>query len=531
MYGKELTQAYQAFRDAGDEIKDKILIIEAVWHRSSIQIQFARRIFSTVPAEYCRVHLDAFETLKAKLATAVNKLESVAAPFSKDSRTGIVIGKLKYAIIRDSLDAAISDLERWQRVFDPTWFLLLRIGDKLIDSELTPKVVLPSNPPSQPPATPTPLLTARNLRGALSSGSPVEVHVSLPENGLDWETAVPIPYSSSTRIIQRAGSTKFFVVDTIVCDSHLNIASARTDAESLAKKLRHIDPSVFGLLACHGIIKRKDKSSGRLSFIDLIFRPPAGPAETKLYRAYTLRERLMQPRGLISLTQVLDIARKLASAVSFIHTCEFVHKNIRPEAIVFFGNPDDECGDLGSAYILGFDSFRNINFQTMRKGDVAWHRNLYRHPQRQGVRANEAYVMQHDVYSLGVCLLELGLWESFVSYRKEGMEGQTVVPNESMTQLLGDVVSGDGGEVESALPPPSGVRAKERLVHLARTRLPVKMGDRYTAVVVTCLTCLDEDNVDFFGDAGEDTMQDKDGVLVGARFIEKVLFRLDEICV
>ncbi len=34
------------------------------------------------------------------------------------------------------IDKAISELEQWQRIFDPTWFLILRIGDKLIDSEL-----------------------------------------------------------------------------------------------------------------------------------------------------------------------------------------------------------------------------------------------------------------------------------------------------------------------------------------------------------------------------------------------------------
>ncbi|KAK5654582.1 hypothetical protein OQA88_7211 [Cercophora sp. LCS_1] len=524
-YGKELTQAYQAFKDASEEIKDRILIVEAVWHRSSVQIQFARRIFRTAPEEHCRIHLDAFETLRAKLATAVNKLESVAAPFSKDSRTSIVIGRLKYAIIRNSLDAAISDLERWQRVFDPTWFLLLRIGDKLIDSELTIKIVSPPKAATHSSATAPPLSTARNLRGVLSGESP-EVHVSLPENGLAWETALSVPFSS-TRVIQRAGSIKSFVVDTILCDSNVNIASARTDAEGLAKKLKHTDPSVFGLLTCHGLVKRKDKTTGRLTSIDLIFRPPSGSSPTpggKDSLPVSLRKRLMQPQN-ISLTQAVDIARQLASAVSFIHTCEFVHKNIRPETILFF--PDSEKPEgLGSPYMLGFDAFRNVNFQTLRKGDTAWHRNLYRHPQRQGVRANDTYVMQHDVYSLGVCLLELGLWQSFVSYKQDGEDlGESEqTPSEALTQLFEEFNLNETG-VEGRL---AGASAKDELTRLAKTRLPLKLGDRYTEVVVTCLTCLDEENTDFFGQAEED-MQDQDGVLIGTRFIEKVLMRLNEI--
>jgi hypothetical protein len=45
------------------------------------------------------------------------------------------------------------------------------------------------------------------------------------------------------------------------------------------------------------------------------------------------------------------------------------------------------------------------------------------------------------------------------------------------------------------------------------------MGTRYSDVVVTCLTCLDTNNVDF-GD--EVDFEDADGIEVGVRYIEKV---------
>lgn len=50
------------------------------------------------------------------------------------------------------------------------------------------------------------------------------------------------------------------------------------------------------------------------------------------------------------------------------------------------------------------------------QGDDKWQDNLYRHPERQGKNPEESYTMHHDVYSLGVCLLEIGLWTSFVKY-------------------------------------------------------------------------------------------------------------------
>ena len=70
-----------------------------------------------------------------------------------------------------------------------------------------------------------------------------------------------------------------------------------------------------------------------------------------------------------------------------------------------------------------------------------------------------------------------------------------------------------------------GDRLKDYMVHLARTKLPEKVGDRYAEVVVTCLTCLDQDND--FGD--EDEFTDADEIRVGVRFIETVLGRLNEI--
>lgn len=72
---------------------------------------------------------------------------------------------------------------------------------------------------------------------------------------------------------------------------------------------------------------------------------------------------------------------------------------------------------------------------------------------------------------------------------------------------------------------PPSQRIKDQLVGLAQAKLPARMGDRHTAVVETCLTCLDQGNEDF-GD--EQEMCDKDGILIGVRFIEKVVLKLDE---
>ena len=66
---------------------------------------------------------------------------------------------------------------------------------------------------------------------------------------------------------------------------------------------------------------------------------------------------------------------------------------------------------------------------------------------------------------------------------------------------------------------------KDYLVGLAEKELPHRMGDRYTEVVVTCLTYLDGDGD--FGDQAE--VADDDGILVGVRFIETIFGQLKEI--
>jgi hypothetical protein len=186
--------------------------------------------------------------------------------------------------------------------------------------------------------------------------------------------------------------------------------------------------------------------------------------------------------------------------VSYVHTYGFVHKGIRSDIILIF---KDQESTLGSLFLVGFKTFRMADGRTLRRGDSAWERNIYRHPQRQGLHPDEDYTMQHDIYSLGVCLLEIGLWESFVTYNTHG--------DPSPSPALG--IHPESPNLKKPF------SIKEGLTALAKDVLPKKMGNRYAQIVVTCLTCLDEDNAEF-GDKSE--FEDGDGVLVAVRYIEKV---------
>ena len=114
--------------------------------------------------------------------------------------------------------------------------------------------------------------------------------------------------------------------------------------------------------------------------------------------------------------------------------------------------------------------------------------------------------MQHDIYSLGVVLLEIGLWSPFVEYDK--------AHKPSLLSYIGtkEVVA-EKQESKRAL------ALKVRLTEASKY-LPARMGRTYTDVVKTCLNCLDDGDDNVFGPKSE--FMDSDGVTVAVRFSETV---------
>jgi len=170
---------------------------------------------------------------------------------------------MKYVILRGTLDETILGLERWQHIFNPTWFLILRIENAVVNTELAP--FQNTNTIVSPGTLAPTMLTAWKLRRALNHGPQANLHVSLPDDRLDWDSASPITHSN-TRIIRRTGSalskSKFFAVYTMLYNPTLDITVVWANAERLAKKLKQVDPTIFALPSYHGLVKRKYKGSG-----------------------------------------------------------------------------------------------------------------------------------------------------------------------------------------------------------------------------------------------------------------------------
>jgi hypothetical protein len=65
-------------------------------------------------------------------------------------------------------------------------------------------------------------------------------------------------------------------------------------------------------------------------------------------------------------------------------------------------------------YLLDWSRIRELLGASTMLGEDDWQKRIYQHPERQGRYVEQVYHPRHDIYSLGVCLLEILLWTPFV---------------------------------------------------------------------------------------------------------------------
>ncbi|KKK21343.1 hypothetical protein ARAM_002631 [Aspergillus rambellii] len=485
-WGGILIEVCSAFVHAERELVEQVVRVRNYWVRAEVQLKLVRSIAHTLEEEHQKIQNETLDVLANKLKITVGIIKSV----TKDDS----VRRAKYALLQKKIENAIRELEGWQQMFDPSWYLIMKAATSQIDSELK------MYNKSASPDTVAPISSAQALRRALNPEPASTVPIFLQANGLESLQIRHIPCCSA-QLGMRNDPTKSLILERFDIGPGGNVKQVERDVRDLARKLTNCNPLEFGLFNCKGVVKHYDGgiAPDLPSAFTFIFRMPPGFSGPR-----SLRSCLQGTRTSDSLSDRFRLANELARSVGYVHTFGFVHKNIRPETIFLLQRNEDSSTD--SAFLLGFDSFRTAEGKTSRSANAAWERCLYQHPSRMGSVAKEDYIMQHDIYSLGVCLLELGMWESFIEYDSKG--------DISPTSRLGEEISPQ--------------LFKETLLSMARRELKSRMGTMYSEVVETCLTSLDPGNADF-GDESE--FQDEDGIQVGVRYIEKVTMRLSNISV
>ncbi|KAJ5525354.1 hypothetical protein N7494_012004 [Penicillium frequentans] len=529
-YGKMLVKFCQDWKHADDELSERVSIVEICWAKTNAQIDLVQRLQPIMETSLSRILDDNFTILQGKLWRAATKIENVQDT-SSQPKPGIFgfhrrTKGFKYALEKEAIDEVIRDMEDWQRRSEPSWFLIMRIANPFIDEELHRAA---TNTP--------PIKLASNVRDAVRpSGAPPSVE--LPKVSFKVSN---IPFSRM-KIGLHLSKNTHYIIDTLIVGPNKSAEAMEHDVRDLAVRLTKADSSVFGLLSCKGFMPIHEKLSpdkknlqgvkpGVLAF-DLVFRVPENHdlSQVQSLRHLLLRNTQGSIETLPSLSWRMQLAQELAKSISYVHTFGFVHKSVCPESILLLKNISSGASPSRngpSAFLVGFDGFRSANAETALQGNGTWELDIYNHPQRQGEHPSDAYKMQHDIYSLGVCLLEIGLWQSFVQFPISGTKSK---PQPSQVFEAFTARLNGGEDVSQAFPvllSAAPADFKVYLVELARKELPRRVGDKYTEVVVTCLSCLDQDN-----DFGEEAdIADDDGILVGARFIETVHTRLTEILI
>jgi hypothetical protein len=504
-----------ALKHANTEVSERFVRLDNHWVQFVSQLNFFQRVQHVMDDDHRQVYSQTLQVLQNKLEIVVALLKGLVKPQPRSeddiSPPAFKVGRWKFAGKKDRLDEAIEDLEIWQGLANQSWFLLLRISDTQVDQVLVTGGG--AGEPSTGMAMPATIAIRAGLQQVddLGQGASAVEHLTLRSSDLKSMALHAVPFCDGITVATKThsdGTASRYILNHIQCEPCAKPQILKRNVRDLVRKLQVDEPYTFGLLKCKGFVAESVSAGlvGHLS-LTLVFREP--PAS---HNPRSLRDILLNTPTNSSITQRLHLARNLAKAIGYVHTFGFVHKNVRPESVLIFDRGD---GQGMSAFLVGFENFRRDEGSTQRLGDDALDKNLYRHASRQGLNPREDYEMRHDIYSLGVCLLEIGLWESFVEYDPTTLA-------HSLSQLLTAPFEIGNSLVPTAL----REQAKDRFSALARKCLPGCMGDRYAEIVETCLTCLDPGNVDFGDDKA---FEDEDGILVGARYIEKVLLRLSRL--
>lgn len=229
--------------------------------------------------------------------------------------------------------------------------------------------------------------------------------------------------------------------------------------ETLGRLLAHDSGRAAGFhtLQCTTITRLPSPNTAFALIFDLPQEYfPFGEAPMTLLRAI-MSKNLARP----TLEERFAMARCLVKTVFHLHSVDWQHKSIRSENILLpHRNTTDSrvaqegVFDYENLILVGFE-FPWVKEDTFTMGlDYFLCQDIYRYPDRRGP-PEERFNVLHDIYALGVVLLEIGLWRvawQFENYSR--MDADSIMAS---------------------------------LQQHAEDRLPHYMGLNYTQAVLTCL--------------------------------------------
>jgi hypothetical protein len=224
--------------------------------------------------------------------------------------------------------------------------------------------------------------------------------------------------------------------------------------------------SRLGALTCAGICHDTEQMH-----IKLLYRYPQAPDAVDASRPPRVRH-LAEILGIfqgssvnstlglyISIDERLRLARDLAAAVFEFHKIQWWHKSISSYNVLLFFHDDTTLPSLyssvrkandppfrklvlGQPYLIGFSHSRPENAGYSNKMHAQPAVFPYRHPDYAGAdavddRTSPGFLAEYDYYSLGLVLLEIGMWKRLGRFFRED---DTLSRDIMRSQILADLV-------------------------------------------------------------------------------------------
>lgn len=234
--------------------------------------------------------------------------------------------------------------------------------------------------------------------------------------------------------------------------------------------------TTLGTLPFKGFAKDTSVTNGCFTFA---FDYPQGAAGLKPLSLHDLIRGA--PKGSknnykLSLNDRFQVAKMVSRCLGMLHSDSWLHKRVRSHAVKFFfrnisvgENRSAAVLDTSAPYLTDFGFSRPLDVfsaaQDAASQAVDLDGDVYRHPRRFG-RPSDFFSELHDVYSLGVVLLEIGVWKTARQMYDEAFPA---------------AAAGTGA------PAVTGDDVKAAFVKRAQDELEHRMGSAYKDAALLCL--------------------------------------------
>jgi hypothetical protein len=269
---------------------------------------------------------------------------------------------------------------------------------------------------------------------------------------------------------------------------------------ALTRMLQLEKPSDFCTPLCHGYFDDWELSRRKHRRFGWIFALPF--SQTNVVSLYTLLNdsdkgpKVCKP----SLNTRILMSKKLAISVLYLHGVNWLHKGIRSSNVLFsYGQSPP---DLENPQLSGFEYSRpDASNQTTEHNEQDLEVDMYRWPTIHG-QINQRSRKIHDIYALGLLLLEVFMWKPLHKILKLDLQQLDF-------EQVGDVR-------KMLLTDRPGVLLKLRQ----------KVGDKIHDLIRRCIQAEGQDG---FGVFEQDEEQEENSGIVGLRLQEAFMGRAIEV--